>query len=611
MASRLTSAFAFAATWCLIAMGTPALGATPAHLHGNASYADLSPDAGVEVTVLEDHNGNVEGYSDWTDEAGNWDVGPIPPGAYVVLYTVEISNGSPDKRQRVSLGNEHIGLAEGEDRHLAKTLEGPKPEGMIEATAIAAEGWQPNLGINLLFASGEPERGGMRGHIPARLFAPTGTYTLEAEVSPFSSQIMDQGLSQPVSVTNGHITKVTMQLSPLALPDGIQAVKEAQLLSWLNAERNRWGLPGNVSGVPLWSRGCAAHDIYGTVSKKLEHFESPLVAGFSPGGNWAAERSVLAAEGSRGWRAEGNPWMDAPYHLEQVFTPWIGKTGVDDTRGYQCMTTIPGILEEPPATPGTIWTFPGDGTTGLPPVENARELPRTPNEVLGLKSLTGRQLIVWQSTGHPHEINVTSASLTSPDGPVAVKWVDKGVSGAIIVPVEPLEPFTTYTAKVTLGAFEGPQGEPVGSKSHTWSFATGHNNPGGEWREGAGKPKAKRLPRPKLKLKAKRVTPHVWKIRIKAGHVLLGRRAKLTVRRERPLCKREHGANGKAGCRWGWVAVGKKRRRMIALRRNFSFRLRIDNRQSASIRVRTRSFSSHGRRYAAATSAVRLFGPKR
>jgi len=93
--------------------------------------------------------------------------------------------------------------------------------------------------------------------------------------------------------------------------------------------------------------------------------------------------------------------------------------------------------------------------------------------------------------------------------------------------------------------------------------------------------------------------------------VLLGRRAKLTVRRERPLCKREHGANGKAGCRWGWVAVGKKRRRMIALRRNFSFRLRIDNRQSASIRVRTRSFSSHGKRYAAATSAVRLSGPKR
>ena len=376
-ATRLAPAFALAAIWCLIATASPALAAT-AHVHGTASYADLSPDAGVEVSVFEDHNGPVKGYQAWTDEAGNWDVGSMPPGPYVVLYSVEVSNGAPDKRQRFTVGNEKINLAEGEDRHLTKTLEGPKPEGMIEATVTVAEGWKATVDVNLLFSGGEPERKATEGETPARLFAPTGTYALEVPISPLFTPLMDQSLSQPVSVTNGHITRVALQLSPLPLPPGTQALKEAQLLSWLNAERARWGLPGNIVGVPLWSQGCAAHDIYGARNNTLWHSESELAPGFSRGGYWAGEHSVLAADGSVGWRADGNPWMDAPYHLEQVFTPWMGKTGVDDTRGYQCMTTIPGIDEESSATPGTVWTFPGDATTGLPPVEEAREIPRNP-----------------------------------------------------------------------------------------------------------------------------------------------------------------------------------------------------------------------------------------
>ena len=107
-ATRLASAFALVIIWCLIATVTPAPAATPAHVHGTASYADLSPDAGVEVSVLEDHNGSVKGYRAWTDEAGNWDVGSIPPGPYNVLYSVEVSNGTPDKRQNVTVGYEKM-----------------------------------------------------------------------------------------------------------------------------------------------------------------------------------------------------------------------------------------------------------------------------------------------------------------------------------------------------------------------------------------------------------------------------------------------------------------------------------------------------------------------
>jgi hypothetical protein len=610
-ATRLASAFALATVSCLIATVTPAPAATLAHVYGTASYADLSPDAGVEVSVLEDHNGSVKGYRAWTDESGHWDAGAIPPGAYNVLYSVDVSNGTPDKRQRFTVGNEKINLAEGEDRHLTTTLEGPKPEGMIEATVTAAEGWRPAVDVNLLFSGGGTEYAGTDGASPARLFAPTGTYTLEVPISSyFGTQLMDQSLSQSVSAANGHITQVALQLSPLLLPAGTQAPKEPQLLSWLNAERARWGLPGNIAGVPLWSRGCAAHDIYGARNGSLTHPESELALGYSPGGNWAGEHSVLAADGSSGWRADGNPWMDAPYHLEQVFTPWIGRAGVDDTRGYQCMTTIPGIEEESTASPGTVWTFPGDGTTGLPPVENAREVPKTPNEMLGLKSLTGRQLIVWESGVDLHEIDVTSASLSSPSGPVSVKWVDKGISGAIIVPVEPLKPFTTYTASVALAPFAGPHGEQVGAKAHTWSFTTGHNNPSGGWHEGPLKPKAKRPPRPRLKLKVLRINPHAWKVQIKAGRALLGRRAKLVVKRERPLCKKRRATNRPRGCHWDWFPIGKKRRQTVILHRHSLTRLHLGNWQRGSVSVRTDPFSTGKKRYAAAVASVRIFGPK-
>jgi hypothetical protein len=230
--------------------------------------------------------------------------------------------------------------------------------------------------------------------------------------------------------------------------------------------------------------------------------------------------------------------------------------------------------------------------------------------VLGLKPLTGRQLIVWESGVGLHEIDVTSASLSSPSSPVTVKWVDKGISGAIIVPVEPLKPFTAYTASVALAPFEGPHGEQIGAKTHTWSFTTGHNNPSGGWHEGTHKPRAKRPPRPPLKLKVLRINPHAWKIQIKAGHVLLGRRAKLIVKRERPVCKKRRATSGTGGCHWDWLAIGKKRRQTIVLHRHSLIRLHLGNWQRGSVSVRTDPFSIRKKRYAAAVASVRIFGPK-
>ena len=187
--------------------------------------------------------------------------------------------------------------------------------------------------------------------------------------------------------------------------------------------------------------------------------------------------------------------MDAPIHLNQLFTPDLSALGLDETSGHQCATTWPGILRERPA-PGTIYTFPGDGTTGLPPVELAGEAPETPNHALGINDLAGRQLFVYEAGTETFQdgygrLHVTAASLIASDGSsVPLKWLDQEsglggyLTGAIIVPVEPLRPFTSYSATVSLAAVESFFGAPpIPARTYSWSFATGRDNPGGIWEE--------------------------------------------------------------------------------------------------------------------------------
>lgn len=310
--------------------------------------------------------------------------------------------------------------------------------------------------------------------------------------------------------------------------------------------------------------------------------------------------------------------MDAPVHLNQLLTPSLNVIGLDERNdGYGCATTWPGLTGRP-APLGTVFTFPGDGTTDLPPSELAAEVPQTPNEALGINNLAGRQLFVYEEGfGDDYDrygrLHVLAASLSSTSGPVAIKWLDQEASlggyltGAIIVPLHPLEPYTTYTASVTLA--EGSYGQ-IPQVTHTWSFTTGPPNPDGYWPRGTRAPKSKNLPRPPLKLKVRRTNPHAWKIQIKAGRVLLGRRAKLSVSRERPVCKKARPASGKGGCSWDWFGIGKKRRKTIVLHRHSSLRLRLDVWQRTSVGVRTRPFSVGGKRYGSAFASVRIFGPK-
>ncbi len=506
-----------------------------ARVSGNASYADHSPNAGVEVLLFEHifGSGVIKGNHALTDESGNWDAGALAAGAYDMTFVVNISNGGPGKRIRHTLASRTIFLEAGQDLNLSTTLSGPKPEGMLEATVIAAEGWPAEGSSMLLFPGEESEFANISPGEPERLYAPTGTYTFRV---PSIGLLMDQERSQPVSVSNGHITRVTIQLDPLPTPAGTEPQGEQQLLGWLNAQRGRWGLPANLRSVPLWSRGCAAHDVYGALNNVLQHPET-FGPGHSEGGQWAGEHSILAAGGA--WGAGDNPWYDAPIHLNQLFTPELSLVGIDDSRGYQCVTTWPGIKRDA-LPPGTIHTFPGDGTTGLPPAEYASELPTTPNKVLGIDDLAGRQLFVYEAGTRSGvaSIQVLSASLRSAGGSTPVKWMDQEgglngfLTGAIIVPTKPLQPFTTYTATVTLAAVDGLDGTKIPQKTHTWSFTTGHDNPGGGWGEKTPKKrKTKHNPRREVRTSYKAGRVIIRGRHFDRGRVTIKRKVRLKSKR--------------------------------------------------------------------------------
>jgi len=296
---------------------------------------------------------------------------------------------------------------------------------------------------------------------------------------------------------NAHTTTaVTLRLpasSPLALPAGIAASNSERDLGYLNAERTRWGLPAGLTLNPAWSQACAAHDAYLADNNRFEHPEDTRLPGASPAGAWAGLHSILS--GGTDWTAEGNPWEDAPIHLNQLYTPDLTIVGIDESRDT-CTTTWPGI-GAPSQPGGTIITYPGDGTSGFPPSERASELPFVPGKFVEIPegAIAGRELFVYEEHGPcsllaclgPTAPDVESATLTGPTGNVEVRSVGGTtpeigayLTGAIVIPVKPLAPNASYTASVTLA----PYGE-LPAESHRWSFQTGPANPDGAWPDGS------------------------------------------------------------------------------------------------------------------------------
>jgi hypothetical protein len=265
------------------------------------------------------------------------------------------------------------------------------------------------------------------------------------------------------------------------------AATAQQAISVLNAQRAANGIPAGITENQAWSSDCLAHDEYMSENGNvLTHTEEPGNPGYSAGGAFAGENSVLA-EGA-GW-ADGNPYEHAPIHLAQLLTPELAAVGSADADGFSCTTIYPGWTRPSPSAL-TIYTYPGPGAT-IYASEVASEQPFTPGSLVGLSphARTGPALLVFVAApGQPETddpAKLSSATVSGPSGTVSAVTADGDTAiprsdqtgcqsgtlscfiapGGFIIPVRALEPGSTYNVHVVV-TFAGV------STPHSWTFST-------------------------------------------------------------------------------------------------------------------------------------------
>jgi hypothetical protein len=262
-----------------------------------------------------------------------------------------------------------------------------------------------------------------------------------------------------------------------AAPGPAGAASSAEIVAALNAQREANGIPAGITERGDWSANCAQHNEYMQQNGSLTHDEDPGAPGYTSGGAWAGQNSVLASGST--WSA-GNPFEEAPIHLHQLLAARLSEMGADERYGWVCATTWPGMNRSHTAA-GVLYSYPGDGRTEVPAAQTVSESPFTPGDFVGLPegTTTGPHLYVMVDVpGDDASAQITSASLTGPRGPEDVRWVDNHTDqigpylppGGIVIPAHPLARGAGYTASVAVVA----GGEQL---SRTWSFTTVPNRP--------------------------------------------------------------------------------------------------------------------------------------
>jgi hypothetical protein len=459
------------AAWTLVLLGSAAsadaqTGSIAGNVSGYSSSASPVPEpvAGVVVTA-SDGSGTTE--SATTDSGGNYEIDNLPSS---MTYAVTFTPGSAYQAQTVTGVQVSPGTLTVES-----VLLQPLPASM--SGLVTDQNGQPLYGMQVeaIPTSVTCPAGDLCG-LQATT-GPTGRYSIDNLLTgTYQVKVLDGTnaiLEATVNVTGGSANTVNVRLPPAPVPNGTNARNAERDLSYLNAERAGLGLPAGIVLNPRWTAECAAHDAYERDHDVLQHPENPKLRGASAGGAWAGLHSILAEDR---WTRRANPWWDAPIHLIQLFSPSLSVIGIDDSRGWQCATTWPGLLRAPVST-DTILTYPAGGAHGVPPSEDAQESPFVPGQFVGIPDGTtaGRELFVYlnqaNATGQA-PVKILHATLTEGHHPVGVRWVDNTtrtlgpyLSGGILIPVKPLHGAKKYTATVVVQ-------DGSGSLRHTWSFTT-------------------------------------------------------------------------------------------------------------------------------------------
>ena len=245
------------------------------------------------------------------------------------------------------------------------------------------------------------------------------------------------------------------------------------IIKVLNEQRKANGIPGGVKVNTTWSQKCKKHDLYMDRNGELTHYEEKSKPGYTEGGAWAGRNSVISYGSS--W-ADGNVFEEAPIHLAQLLQPKLSVSGAFELVGrkarWGCVITLAGYKRAEPKV-NRVYSYPGDGRTGVATNYHASEGPFTPNQVVGAPQDCGQELFVYASgpalkNGNPYTYKISLASLRPQGGdPVKIKIVDGetkipekygggqigyylGPGAGIIIPIKPLAKSTTYEASVTI-----------------------------------------------------------------------------------------------------------------------------------------------------------------
>jgi hypothetical protein len=245
------------------------------------------------------------------------------------------------------------------------------------------------------------------------------------------------------------LTIATATFAPAALAD----MDGPTGIALLNKMRVANGIP-TVTESPSLSAGCANHDIYMSFNG-LGDSEREGMRGYTADGAYAAVRSSTA-HGASGWGAK-SPWDQAPFHLAWILTPSAQAAGFYQKLGYSCLA----LDSYQQSSTNQIYTYPGDGVTGVDPGWiTAGESP-SPNKAVGLDrgKTTGTNLVImidgpWREGSN--QPRIVSASLAPADGsgsPSDLRLIQGDTcmnDCAIVVPVDPLRVGTRYHASATI-----------------------------------------------------------------------------------------------------------------------------------------------------------------
>ncbi len=393
--------------------------------------------ADVAVTATA---ANGTRYSTATAANGWYDLERLPAGTYSVTATGAATTSA-------SVTARHTSTA---------TLRMTDPAATITGIVRANGAPAPGTPVSLSAAAGCATAPACATQTAAR---PDGRFTLHVPAGSYRVRAPDAGRStvaRTVTPTSGAVARIRIALAPAPVPAGTRPHRAGRDLRWLNAERVADGLPGGLVLSSRWSQECAAHDRYERDNHVLAATENPESDGASIGGAWAGLHSDL---GNARWMQAQSPWEDAPIHLLALLAPSLKVVGIDDSGGYQCVTTYPGLTRAPTRT-DRIFTYPAAGASGVPTSERASESPFTPGQFVGLPGAraTGRELFVYLNLAHQFgqaPVDVLSARLQTRGHQVALRWVDsqtptvgRYLTGAILIPVKPLRAHERYIATV-------------------------------------------------------------------------------------------------------------------------------------------------------------------